>query len=306
MDALLNVRPSEGRCGIRVQRRFLTSKHVYLLSSRWETYLRHDCDLSVSPSLTRSLTPALFVLLECLSGIPAQWEEIQTLQRNNKQLFDLFDSPLSAPPTVSVYQREASVGNKERQCLFPPSVPLSSPVPSHDLSPAIGPISLIPPGFLNQNWQTTRATWRSATPGRPLIKIVCLNLPFPSLPLTSQHVKAVKTTGGWMSLRWLRERGRSNTEHLGRGGRRNHQTDNNEINVWQVNPTKLSHSFGNSPLRQGHRDCSASKKEAEIVGSIPDLGSHRGRVIKPQQLTSLPLFVAWKTSWKRSKRHSTA
>lgn len=51
---------------------FLTSKHVYLLSSRQETYLRHDCDLSVSPSLTHSLTPALFVFLECLSGIRAQ------------------------------------------------------------------------------------------------------------------------------------------------------------------------------------------------------------------------------------------
>lgn len=69
VDALFNVRPSEGRCGIRVQRRFLPSKHAYLLSSRQETYLRHDCDLSVSPSLTRSLTPALFVFLECLSGI---------------------------------------------------------------------------------------------------------------------------------------------------------------------------------------------------------------------------------------------
>lgn len=79
-----------------------------------------------------------------------------------------------------------------------------------------------------------------------------------------------------MGLRWLRERGRSNTEHLGRGGRRNHQTDNNEINMWWVNPTKLSHSFGNSPLRQGHRDFRASKEDAVIVGLIPEICSHRG------------------------------
>lgn len=68
--------------------------------------------------------------------------------------------------------------------------------------------------------------------------------------------------------------------------------------MWRVNPTKLSHSFGNSPLRQGHWDCRASKEDVGIVGSIPDLGSHRGRVIKPRRLcnitaTNKPSFVCW-------------
>lgn len=75
---------------------------------------------------------------------------------------------------------------------FPLFLSCSFPVLSYDVSPlyyqwsSSSPAELIPPGLINQNWHTSGSLARHEHHWT-LIKIVCLNLQIPALPLTLWH-----------------------------------------------------------------------------------------------------------------------
>lgn len=91
---------------------------------------------------------------------------------------------------------------------FPLCRSLCFPILSYDFSPlccqwsSSSPAELIPPGLINQNWHTSGGLARH-NPGWTLIKIVCLNLQFPSLPVTFWHSTTWQSCESWCEVGWI-------------------------------------------------------------------------------------------------------
>ncbi len=91
---------------------------------------------------------------------------------------------------------------------FPLCRSLCFPILSYDFSPlccqwsSSSPAELIPPGLINQNWHTSGGLARH-NPGWTLIKIVCLNLQFPALPVTFWHSTTWQSYESWCEVGWI-------------------------------------------------------------------------------------------------------